>query len=96
MISWTFTPLLAQVFVDNLDDESEFLPEDEIGGPFDLSGETDATTVSDDWDFIEIPEEVKLDESDPALAETRPDEDLFGAPGTDLSEPEPDDGAEKA
>ena len=85
-----------RAYDDDLDDELELLPEDETDEPLDLAGEGDVTAVSDHTELMEISDGLELDESDSSLADTQPDEDLFGAPGTDLSEAEADDGTEKA
>ena len=85
-----------RAYDDDLDDELELLPEDETDEPLDLAGEADVTTVSDHTELMEVSDGLELDESDVSLADTQPDEDLFGAPGTDLSEAEADDGTEKA
>jgi len=85
-----------RVYDDDLDDEIELLPEDETDEPLDLAGELDVTAVSDQTELMETSDGVEIDELDSSLADTQPDEDLFDAPGTDLSEAKADDGTEKA
>ena len=85
-----------RAYDDDLDEELELLPEDETDEPLELAGKADVTAVSDDAELMKISHGLALEESDPSLADTQPDEDLFGAPGTDLSEPGAEDGAEKA
>ncbi len=93
-----------RAYDDGLDDELELLPDDELelppddetDPPLDLAGEADVTTVSDDTELMEISNGLELDESDTSLADTQPDDDLFGAPGTDLSEAEANDETKKA
>ncbi len=75
-----------RTYDDDLDDEIELLPEDETDEPLDLAGGAGGTTVSDG---------AELDELDSSLADTQPEE-LFDAPGTDLSKAEADGGTEKA
>jgi molecular chaperone DnaK len=85
-----------RAYDDDLDDELELLPEDETGEPLELAGKADVTAVSDPTELMQTSDELALDELDASLADTQPDDDLFGAPGTDLSEAEADDGTEKA
>jgi molecular chaperone DnaK len=85
-----------RAYDDDLDDEIELLPEDEIDEPIDLAGEDDVTTASDQTELMETSDGLDLGETDVSLADTKPDEDLFEAPGTDLSEAGDDDGTEKA
>jgi molecular chaperone DnaK (HSP70) len=84
-----------RAYDDDLDDEIELLPEDEAGEPLELAGKTDVTTLSDHGEFMEASDGLTLDGSDASLADTQPDEDLFGEPGTDLSEADADDGTGK-
>jgi molecular chaperone DnaK (HSP70) len=85
-----------RAYDDDLEDELELLPEDETGEPLELAGNGDVTAVSDPTELMETSDELALDESDASLADTQPDDELFGTPGTDLSGMETDDGAEKA
>ena len=89
-----------RAYDDDLDDEIELLPEDETDEPLDLAGGADVTSESDPTEFMETSDGVEIDEPDASLADTladtQPDDEFFGAPGTDLSEAEADDGTEKA
>jgi molecular chaperone DnaK len=85
-----------RAYEDGLAEEIELLPEDEDDEPLDLAEEADITAVTDDEELLGMSDGMPLDESDPSLAETKPDEDLFDTVGTDLSDLPAEDGNEKA